>query len=90
MATKETISEIWQAISILSDAQELIAIGVRHHRMDQPDTDRVTWVSAQDRINHAKRHLIVILDAARRDDESAFKEAIFTMPWTCSLEGHSD
>ncbi len=70
MTTEETVREVWQAFSTLSDAQELIS----------EEGER-----ASDRINHAKRHLMVVLDAAKAEDEPAFRDAVFSMT-TCTLE----
>lgn len=86
----EEISEVWQAICTLSEAQTLIDVGARHHEADHPDTDLVTWETASNRINHAKRHLINVLDTARRGDEPAFREAVLSNTRTCTLEegGH--
>ena len=73
--TTEEVIEVWQAFSVLSDVQELIGI-------EQGE-------SASDRINHAKQHLMAVLDAARLDDEPVYRAAIFSIT-TCTLEegGH--
>lgn len=75
MNTEGTVREVWQAFSILSDAQELIGV---------EEGER-----ASDHINHAKRHLMVVLEAARVGDEPAYRAAIFSIT-TCTLEegGH--
>ena len=66
MKTKELYQHIFQAFSALSDAQELLAL----------DQSR-----ANDRINHAKRHLLVIIQA----DEKGYAEAMVDLPLTCTL-----
>ena len=53
MSIEQTVRDVWQAMSTLSDAQE--PIGVEQ------------WERASDGINHAKRQLMALLDAARVD-----------------------
>jgi hypothetical protein len=69
----EEVTEVWQAFSTLSDAQELIGV----ERGEK----------ASDRINHAKRHLMAVLDKA--EDEGILRRVVFEKK-TCTLEegGH--
>ena len=71
METKEVYQQIFQAFSALSDAQELVGA------MNRP-------VGAFDMINHAKRHLLVIIQA----DEAGYAEAMRDLPLTCTLPGY--
>ncbi len=66
MTTEEIVKEVWHAFSTLSDAQELI--GEEGER-------------ASDRINHAKRHLLVVLDGAGISRQTIVEFV------TCTLEG---
>ena len=68
MDLKETYQQIFQAFSALSDAQELIAM------------NRLR--GANDQINHAKLHLLGVVQA----DEHGYAEAIRDLPLTCTLE----
>ena len=68
MDQKETYQQIFQAFSALSDAQELIAM------------NRLR--GANDQVNHAKLHLLAVLQA----DEHGYAEAIRDLPLTCTLE----
>lgn len=67
----EIIGEAWQAMSVLSDAQELL---------DQPDP------RCNDQINHAKRHLIRAFELAREQDAIAFRKAIMLIDCTLQDE----
>ncbi len=64
----EFMREVWQAFSTLSDAQELIGMGEGE--------------GANEQVNHAKRHLMVVLDAAREADEQAFFRIMTTLDCT--------
>lgn len=71
------IAEVWQAFSTLSDAQEFLTMEFAHSsRMD----------AANDRINHAKRHLQGFIEWAEQNHGDAFVEAIQSSI-TCTLEG---
>ena len=73
METKEVYQQIFQAFSALSDAQELLA------------ANRLT--GANDLVNHAKRHLLVIIQA----DEAGYAEAMRDLPLRCTLpEGEEE
>ena len=67
METKDLYQHIFQAFSALSDAQELVA------------ANRLR--GANDLVNHAKRHLLVIIQA----DEKGYAEAMVDLPLTCTL-----
>ena len=67
METKELYQHISQAFSALSDAQELLGV----NRM----------CGANDQINHAKLHLLAIIEA----DELGYAEAMRDLPITCTL-----
>ena len=58
---------MFQAFSALSDAQELL--------------DRNLLRGANDLVNHAKRHLLVII----RADEAGYAEAMRELPLRCTL-----
>ena len=62
----DIIGEAWQAMSVLSDAQELL---------EQPER-------CNDHINHAKRHLIRAFELAREEDADAFRKAIMLIDCT--------
>mgnify|MGYP001591218271 FL=1 len=73
METKELYQQIFQAFSALSDAQELVAAN--------------SLRGANDQVNHAKRHLLVIIQA----DEAGYAEAMRDLPLTCTLpEGEEE
>ncbi len=65
------ITEVWQGVSILSDAQELL------------NQDPVL---AHSTINHAKRHLIRALEWIHTDDAASFREAIMVLDCTLADE----
>ncbi len=65
---EEFMREVWQAFSTLSDAQELIGMGEGE--------------GANEQVNHAKRHLMVVLDAARAVNEQAFLSIMTTLECT--------
>jgi uncharacterized HAD superfamily protein len=74
MRTKELYQEISQALSALSDAQELIqhpAIPVHLNRLRR----------VNDLVKHAKRHLLAVTEA----DEHGYAEAMRDLPITCTL-----
>jgi hypothetical protein len=66
------IGEVWQAFSSLSDAQELLA-GTGAH-----------GTAANERINHAKRHLQGFLEWVEQNHPDAFVRAVSTL--NCTLE----
>lgn len=66
-----TQQHIFQAFSILSDAQELIAAGRAQ--------------GANDLVNHAKLHLLEIINA----DQDAFVQAMADLSLSCTLPGQS-
>ena len=71
METKEVYQQIFQAFSALSDAQEAVDLSL----------------FANDQVNHAKRHLLVIIQA----DEAGYAEAMRDLPLTCTLpEGEEE
>jgi len=67
----EIIREAWQAMSVLSDAQEVL--GTEENLMP---ISGATKMRANEQINHAKRHLIRAFDLARAEDPEAFLRAI--------------
>lgn len=69
MDTKEVYQQIFQAFSVLSDAQELLG-----HVVGE-------WQPINAQINHAKRHLMEVIKA----DEPGFAEAMLGLPLTCTL-----
>ena len=79
---ESVIIEIWQAFSTLSDAQDMLEIVID---TGHPD-------AADDRINHAKAHLKVLIDKTMAEDPDGFLRAVMTS-MTCTLteggeEGH--
>lgn len=69
------VSEAWQAMSILSDAQEVLeAQRTTSHRIN----------AADDHINHAKAHLQQLFDLARTEDRDAFFKGTLIGP--CTLQ----
>ena len=69
METKEVYQQIFQAFSALSDAQEMLGRVVGD------------WQGVHSQINHAKRHLLVIIQA----DEEGYTKAMVDLPITCTL-----
>ena len=75
------IGEVWQAFSTLSDAQEFLGDESFTH-LDLP----ARMAAANDRVNHAKRHLQGFIDWAQGKHREAFRDALATSI-TCTLEG---
>ena len=75
----ETIGEAWQAMSVLSDAQELLAQTQAATR-----DSRLRLERSNDLINHAKRHLMRLFDLAREEDQDAFLRG--TLGLECTLQ----
>lgn len=69
METKELYQHIFQAFSALSDAQELLGRVIGE------------WQRVDAQLNHAKRHLMAIMQA----DEEGFAGAMRDLPITCNL-----
>ena len=67
MEDQLTMKHVWEAFSTLSDAQELISMGLD--------------VSANDMINHAKRHLSKVFD----QDQTLLQEVMLNMSVTCEV-----
>ena len=77
METKEVYQQIFQAFSALSDAQELMPISPT-----PPNQALAARISrANDQVNHAKRHLLAIIQA----DEKGYAEAMLDLPLNCTL-----
>ena len=72
METKEVYQQIFQAFSVLSDVQELLATS--------------QLLGANKMINHAKRHLLVIIQA----DEPGYASAMLDLPITCTLSAEGE
>lgn len=83
----DIIGEAWQAMSVLSDAQEHLSdeytVGVALH-----DQSREKMNLANERINHAKRHLLRLFDLAREEDQDAFFRG--TLGLECTLQGEDE
>ena len=67
MEAKETDGHIFQAFSALSDSQELLTLNRLRGGNDQ--------------VNHAKRHLLAVIEG----DKQAYMEAMRDLPITCTL-----
>lgn len=69
MEIKEVYQQVFQAFSVLSDAQELLGWAIGE------------WQPVNAQVNHAKRHLLSIIEA----DEQGYAEAMRDLPLTCTL-----
>ncbi|MFQ6027529.1 MAG: hypothetical protein ACE5Q6_08560 [Dehalococcoidia bacterium] len=76
------ISEVWQAMSILSDAQEFL--GDESFSDLDPDA-RIA--RSNERIDHAKRHLTRALEWSSREDQHAFVQGTRLMECTLHNDG---
>jgi len=74
MDTKEVYQELFQAFSALSDAQEELGRVVGE------------WQPVNAKINHAKRHLLAVIEA----DEQGYAEAMRDLPLFCTLPEEED
>jgi hypothetical protein len=77
------IAEVWQAMSVLSDAQEYLG--------DEtfPALDLSTRVTrANQRINHAKAHLHQFLDWAMKEHQPDFIQG--TLVLECTISGDAE
>ena len=86
------IGEVWQAYSSLSDAQECLAA---ENIVPVGNTNRTIHLdgcmaAADDRINHAKRHLQGFLEWAEQNHQDAFVRAVTTIACTLEADQHHE